>query len=83
MTEARNRGEVLTFCAGNSWHVPINMQLLALNERALIKLDCSTDYDFYLHNSNTLGEFNLSGFRSLYEVRIGKEVLSTVYERVD
>ena len=83
VTEAQNRGEVLTFCSGNSWHVPINMQLLALDERELIRLDCSMDYAFYLHNSNTLGEFNLSGFRSVYEVRIGKEVLSTVYERVD
>ena len=81
--EAKGSEGVLVFCAGNTGHIPLNMNLLPLDERKLLLLDCSKDYSYYLYNSNTLGEFRLEGFDSVYGVVVGGEVISSVYKKVE
>ncbi len=77
----------LTVCAGGTGHVPLNLNLIPLDERSRIKLDCSEALEglpsYYLHNSNTLGDFKLEGFERVYTVTVGGEVISSVYKLVE
>jgi len=75
-----NTGYV-TFCAGDTNHIPLNLNLIPLEERALVKLSCREDYEYFLYNSNILGNNKPQGFHPVYEIKVDGQVISSVYQK--